>query len=128
MPNNEIRILDCTLRDGGYYNNWDFDRQLVAKYLADVTAAGIDVVEIGFRSKPRKSFMGAYLYSTDRHLATLDIANQLTVAVMINANEFVGESDAETISSLKEFFLEANQSAVDMVRIAVNFKSFLIKF
>lgn len=26
-------ILDCTLRDGGYYNDWDFDRKLVTEYL-----------------------------------------------------------------------------------------------
>ena len=24
-----MKILDCTLRDGGYYTNWDFDRNLV---------------------------------------------------------------------------------------------------
>ena len=26
-------ILDCTLRDGGYYNNWDFSKDLVNQYL-----------------------------------------------------------------------------------------------
>ena len=29
MNNNKIKILDCTLRDGGYYNNWDFDYEVV---------------------------------------------------------------------------------------------------
>ena len=28
-----FKILDCTLRDGGYYTNWDFKPQLVDKYL-----------------------------------------------------------------------------------------------
>ena len=28
-----INILDCTFRDGGYYNNWDFDLSLGRKYL-----------------------------------------------------------------------------------------------
>ena len=28
------KILDCTLRDGGYYGNWDFNRSTVNKYLA----------------------------------------------------------------------------------------------
>jgi len=27
------KILDCTLRDGGYYTNWDFDRKLVDTYI-----------------------------------------------------------------------------------------------
>ena len=26
-------ILDCTLRDGGYYTNWDFDKSLVEDYI-----------------------------------------------------------------------------------------------
>ena len=25
MINKDIKILDCTLRDGGYYNNWNFE-------------------------------------------------------------------------------------------------------
>ena len=30
---NKINILDCTLRDGGYYNNWFFEKELVNEYL-----------------------------------------------------------------------------------------------
>ena len=29
MPENKIKILDCTLRDGGYYNNWNFKNDLI---------------------------------------------------------------------------------------------------
>ena len=28
-----VKILDCTLRDGGYYNNWDFSTNLSKNYL-----------------------------------------------------------------------------------------------
>ena len=28
-----LKVLDCTLRDGGYYNNWRFDKDLVVDYL-----------------------------------------------------------------------------------------------
>ena len=28
-----MKILDCTLRDGGYYTNWDFDKNLVDNYI-----------------------------------------------------------------------------------------------
>ena len=45
-----INILDCTLRDGGYYNNWDFPKTLVNEYLKAVSESGIRNVEIGFRS------------------------------------------------------------------------------
>ena len=33
MKKNELKILDCTLRDGGYYNNWDFSKDLIEDYL-----------------------------------------------------------------------------------------------
>ena len=51
---NKINIIDCTLRDGGYYNNWDFPNNLVNEYLKAVNAAGIKFVELGFRSLNKK--------------------------------------------------------------------------
>ena len=29
----QFKLLDCTLRDGGYYNNWNFEKKLVNEYL-----------------------------------------------------------------------------------------------
>ena len=60
-----VRVLDCTLRDGGYYNSWRFSDDLVADYLTAVSRAGVDFVEIGFRNFPQTSFVGPYAYSTD---------------------------------------------------------------
>ena len=31
-----LKILDCTLRDGGYYNNWDFDIELIKEIYKDI--------------------------------------------------------------------------------------------
>ena len=45
-----INLLDCTLRDGGYYNNWNFDLNLINVYLEAMASLQIDFVEIGFRS------------------------------------------------------------------------------
>ena len=42
-----IKILDCTLRDGGYYNNWKFSISEANKYLKQVYSSKINVVEIG---------------------------------------------------------------------------------
>ena len=45
-----IRVLDCTLRDGGYCNNWDFGNENV-KYIIDkLVEAKLDIIEIGFLS------------------------------------------------------------------------------
>ena len=44
-----LNLLDCTLRDGGYYNNWEFKDKLVNSYVSKLRKSKIDVIEIGFR-------------------------------------------------------------------------------
>ena len=44
-----LKILDCTLRDGGYYNNWKFDADLVRNYFRAMKACSVNYVELGFR-------------------------------------------------------------------------------
>ncbi len=45
------RILDCTLRDGGYVNGWNFDTALAKQIVLACAKAGVDIVEIGYLSK-----------------------------------------------------------------------------
>ena len=47
MINKKINLLDCTLRDGGYYNNWFFKKDLINEYLRVMDLLKIDYVEIG---------------------------------------------------------------------------------
>ena len=49
----ETKILDCTIRDGGYLNNWDFDEHLVRELYSAVSKSGTEYVEIGFRSSAK---------------------------------------------------------------------------
>ena len=46
MIKNKIKVLDCTLRDGGYYNNWFFKKELINEYLKVMGMLKIDYVEI----------------------------------------------------------------------------------
>ena len=73
MIGENVRILDCTLRDGGYYNNWDFDRSLVEDYLLHMARGGVDFVELGFRFTDQSRFYGPYAYTSDEFLETLDL-------------------------------------------------------
>ncbi len=43
-----VHVLDCTLRDGGYCNGWEFGYGNVKKIIGGLLEAGIDVVECGF--------------------------------------------------------------------------------
>lgn len=44
----KIRLLDCTLRDGGYINNWNFGRRTIQNLLESLVQAETDLVEVGF--------------------------------------------------------------------------------
>ena len=43
----KTKILDCTLRDGGYYTNWDFDNNIIDNYIKYTNDLKIDYIEIG---------------------------------------------------------------------------------
>jgi len=45
---NTVKLLDCTLRDGGYVNNWDFSAQQIEFTVSNLICAGIDYIEIGY--------------------------------------------------------------------------------
>lgn len=57
-----MKILDCTLRDGGYYTNWDFEPELVKEYLTSVNSLPIEYVEVGYRQPVKQIYMGEYAY------------------------------------------------------------------
>jgi 4-hydroxy 2-oxovalerate aldolase len=57
------KILDCTIRDGGYYTNWDFDKNLVDQYILSTNQLPIDYLEVGYRSNPMKGYLGKYFYA-----------------------------------------------------------------
>jgi 4-hydroxy 2-oxovalerate aldolase len=42
------KLLDCTLRDGGYINDWNFGYQNIKSIIARLTKANVDVIECGF--------------------------------------------------------------------------------
>lgn len=58
-----MKILDCTLRDGGYYTSWDFDRSIVETYFQSLNQLPVDYLEVGYRSMPMKDYMGEFFYT-----------------------------------------------------------------
>lgn len=111
-----LKILDCTLRDGGYYNDWRYPRPLVAAYLHAMAAAKVDVVEIGFRNFAKNRFLGPYAFSTDDFLGTLPLPAGVELAVMADAKELIGRA-----GSVDALFRPKADSPVSLVRIAAHF-------
>lgn len=119
-----MHILDCTLRDGGYYNGWDFPPSLVSDYLGAMHAVGVDIVEVGFRSLRNNGFYGPFAYSTEDFLKDLCIPDGLKVAVMVNASELLGEHGSLESVLERLFPVMASYSAVQVVRIACHAQEF----
>lgn len=53
MKTNHCKIVDCTIRDGGLVNNWDFSVEFVQKLYAGLNEAGVDYMEIGYKNSPK---------------------------------------------------------------------------
>jgi len=112
-----MRLLDCTLRDGGYYNRWDFPTALVRRYVRGLVAAGIDTIELGFRTLDAEGYLGALAHTTDTYLLSLDLSDSTSFGVMLNAKELVG-FDAGAGAAIDRLFAPASDSPVDLVRMA----------
>jgi 4-hydroxy 2-oxovalerate aldolase len=107
----EIKILDCTIRDGGLMNNWEFDRGLVRDLFKALVAAGVDYVELGYRADkkqfdPAKS--GPWRFCDEEDLRDVAFESPGTkISVMCD----VGRTDEAT-------FLPRKDSIISMYRIA----------
>ena len=121
MPN--LKLLDCTLRDGGYYNAWDFDSTLIDAYLKAMAAISADYIELGFRGFAKDTFYGGCAYTTDHFIRRLSIPAGLTLGVMVNASEMMHHPDG-VIAALKRLFVSAAESPVTLVRIPCHFYEF----
>ncbi|MFJ3053740.1 aldolase catalytic domain-containing protein [Pseudomonas nitroreducens] len=117
-------VIDCTLRDGGYYNAWDFPPEVVQSYLKAMAAADVPIVELGLRSFNNRAFKGASAFTTDSYLRSLNIPESLTVAVMVNAVELLS-AETSLEQALTRLFPEgADISPVKVVRIACHVHEF----
>ena len=112
----ELRVLDCTIRDGGLINKHQFTDELVRAVYETCIAAGIDYMELGYKNSPRlfpKDEFGDW-----RHCDEDDINR---VVGDHNAAEtglkLTAMADAEK-SDWKEQIVPANESVLDMIRVA----------
>jgi 4-hydroxy 2-oxovalerate aldolase len=118
-----MKLLDCTLRDGGYYNNWDFSIELIEDYLQAMQSINVDYVELGFRSLKIDGFKGSCAYSSDNFINNLKLPLGLKLGVMLNASELISYKGG-IAAFLARLFKPANQSAISLVRIACHIDEF----
>lgn len=111
-----MKILDCTLRDGGYYTNWDFDKTLVKNYFNAFNNLPIDYLEIGYRSNPMNTYLGEYFYCPQYVLEEAKENSSKKLVIILNEKDV----KAEHVPNL----LEPCIGYISMVRIAIDPKNF----
>jgi len=101
----KISLLDCTLRDGGYVNDWEFGHNNIQSIFERLTDSGVDVIEIGFLDERRP-------YDRNRSIMPdTESAGKLFDSISVKPSMVVGMIDYGTcgISRLqpcKESFLD----------------------
>lgn len=83
-----IKLLDCTLRDGGYHNGWKFSTDEALRHCHSCIEAGIDYVEVGFRLLKYRFSQRPCAFVTNEFLDILPSAPHKNFAVMYNVADF----------------------------------------
>ena len=109
----EIKIHDCTIRDGGLMNNHFFDDSLVKAVYNCCVDAGIDYMELGYKADPKifsKDENGPWKFCKEEDIRRIvgDNDTDLKLSVM---------ADAER-TNYHEDILPKSESVIDMVRVA----------
>jgi len=112
MFREKIKVLDCTIRDGGLANNHDFSDDFVRATYKALSQAGVDYMEIGYKNSKKlfspKDF-GKWKFCDDDIIRKIidGIESQTKISVMVD----VDRVDMDDVAARKD-------SPVTMVRVA----------
>ncbi|MFH1507496.1 MAG: aldolase catalytic domain-containing protein [Candidatus Omnitrophota bacterium] len=112
MFREKIKVMDCTIRDGGLINNHDFDIRFVREVYKALSLAGVDYMEIGYKNSKRlfspKEY-GKWKFCDDEDIKKVidGIESKTKISVMVD----VDRVDVEDVPPRKD-------SPVGMIRVA----------
>ena len=109
----ELKVLDCTVRDGGLINDHMFDDGLVKAVYEACIAAGVDYMEIGYKASKKlfaPSKFGAWKFCDEDDMRRIvgDHDSPLKLSAMADAEK----------TDYREDILPAQDSVLDVIRVA----------
>jgi 4-hydroxy 2-oxovalerate aldolase len=108
----QIKVLDCTVRDGGLINQWQFSDDFVRKVFIALSQAGVDYMEIGYKSSEKyfsRGENGSWKFCSEDDLKR--IVGGFETTMKLSAMADIGRIDYEDIPKKSE-------SVIDMIRVA----------
>jgi len=112
MYRKEIKVMDCTVRDGGLMNNWQFSDEFVRAVYTACVKAGIDYMEIGYKSSESafsRDEVGPWKFCDDKDIRRIVGSNKTSLKLSAMAD--IGRIEPEDIPPAKD-------SVIDMIRVA----------
>ena len=110
---NDFEILDCSIRDGGYNNNWQFDKTFARETYRALSKSGVDFIEMGFRSSYKhfdSDLFGLWRFTTEDVLAdTIHNIKGAKIALMSDFGKITHND-----------FCDRNDYLVELIRVAVH--------
>ena len=113
----QIKVIDCTIRDGGLMNKSKFSLELVRNVYKAVCDAGVDIVELGYRNSKKMFSVDEYgpwrFCDEENLLKVVDgiKSDKTKIAIMQDAHKAVAED-----------ILPKEKSVVDVIRVATYVK------
>ena len=112
MFRKEIKVIDCTVRDGGLMNKWQFSEKFVKNVYNSLADAGVDYMEIGYLSSKSafdvKEF-GPWKFCFEKDLKK--IIGDSEKRIKLSAMADIGRIELDDIPL-------ASESSLDMIRVA----------
>ncbi len=108
----QIKVLDCTVRDGGLINQWQFNDDFVRKVYLALTQAGVDYMEIGYKSSEKyfsREECGAWKFCTEDDIKR--VIGGVETTMKLSAMADIGRIDHHDIH-------KKSDSVLDMIRVA----------
>ncbi len=129
----KLHILDCTLRDGGYVNDWDFGQKNIQEIMANLSEAKIEIIECGFLSEVKESRKGRSVFSAISQAEEYcDNRNSSDMALMINCGEYDPEHFPEyrggKISVIRIAFHKHQRGEAQKLCLALKNKGYKVFF
>jgi len=112
MYREEIKVIDCTIRDGGLMNKWQFSDEFVKAVYNGLVEAGVDYMEIGYLSSESafsRDEVGPWKFCDNKDLKRI-VGNNKT-KLKLSAMADIGRIDLDDIPLAKD-------SLLDMIRVA----------
>ena len=112
MYREQIKVLDCTIRDGGLINDHFFEDRFVREVYKAISASGVDYMEIGYRASkellsPDEFGKWKFCEEDDIKRAIEGVRTKTKLSVMVD----IGRVYKEDIPKCKD-------SVIDMMRVA----------